>query len=133
LPAALPICSPLFGIWTYNAPDPGSFYFRFVFYSIILTLWLPPLYSLLYDLVLPRMRGITSSVFIIITTLLGLGMGPYFVGIVSDRNGGDLAQAIISINVVVPVIVVILLFLLTRINRDESTLLERARAGGEAV
>ena len=72
---------------------------------MILTLWLPPLYSLLYDIVLPRMRGLTSSLFIIITTLLGLGMGPYFVGIVSDKNGGDLGQAIISVNVVVPVIV----------------------------
>jgi MFS family permease len=125
--------SPVFGIWTFSADNPTDFYLRFVGYSLVLTLWLPPLYSLLYDLVLPRMRGITSSVFIIITTLLGLGMGPYFVGIVSDRNGGDLGQAIISINVVVPAIVVILLFLLTRINRDESTLLERARAGGEAV
>ena len=67
-------------------------------YSLILTAWMPPLYSLLYDLVLPRMRGITSSTYIIVSTLLGLGMGPYFVGIVSDRNGGDLAQAIISIN-----------------------------------
>src|SRR5690606_34438476 len=112
--------SPVFGIWTFSADNPTDFYLRFIGYSLILTLWLPPLYSLLYDLVLPRMRGITSSVFIIITTLLGLGMGPYFVGIVSDRNGGDLAEAIISINVVVPVIVVILLFLLTRINRDES-------------
>src|SRR5690606_30185075 len=86
--------SPFFGIWTYTAEDPTSFYLRFVGYSLSLTLWLPPLYSLLYDLVLPRMRGITSSVFIIIATLLGLGMGPYFVGIVSDRNGGDLSAAI---------------------------------------
>jgi MFS family permease len=125
--------SPLFGIWTYSADDPTSFYLRFVGYSLILTLWLPPLYSLLYDLVLPRMRGITSSVFIIITTLLGLGMGPYFVGIVSDRNGGDLGQAIISINVVVPAIVVILFYILTRVNRDEATMMDRARAGGEPV
>jgi hypothetical protein len=35
--------------------------------------------------------------------------------------------------VVGPVIVVILLFVLTRINRDESTVIERARRGGEAV
>lgn len=125
--------SPLLGIWTYSADDSGSFFLRFAFYSIILTLWLPPLYSLLYDLVLPRMRGITSSVFIIITTLLGLGMGPYFVGIVSDRNGGDLGQAIISINVVVPAIVAILFVILLRINRDEVTVLDRARAGGEPV
>ena len=124
--------SPLAGIWTYSADDPTSFYLRFVVYSIILTLWLPPLYSLLYDIVLPRMRGMTSSLFIIITTLLGLGMGPYFVGIVSDRTG-DLGRAIISINVVVPAIVIILFVILLRINRDEKQVLERARAGGEPV
>ncbi len=125
--------SPLFGIWTYSAPDATSFYIRFSCYSLILTLWLPPIYSLMYDLVLPRMRGITSSVYIILSTLLGLGMGPYFVGIVSDRNGGDLGQAIMSINFNAPIIVVLLLIVLFRINRDESTLLERARAGGEPV
>ena len=125
--------SPFAGIWTYSAGTEMDFYIRFVVYSIILTLWLPPLYSLLYDLVLPRMRGVTSSIFIIITTLLGLGMGPYFVGIVSDRNGGDLGQAIISINVVVPAIVVCLFIVLLRVNRDEKTVLDRARAGGEVV
>lgn len=125
--------SPFFGFWTYNAPDPDSFYLRFTFYSIILTLWLPPIYSLYYDLVLPRMRGMASSTYIIVSTLLGLGMGPYFVGIVSDRNGGDLGQAIISINVVAPAIVVILLFVLTRVQRDENSMLERARSAGEPV
>jgi hypothetical protein len=123
----------LISFWLYAAPDVMSFYLRFTLYSIILTLWLPPIYSLYYDLVLPRMRGMTSSIYIIISTLLGLGMGPYFVGIVSDRNQGDLALAITSLNVVGPVIVVILLFVMTRINRDESTVIERARAGGEAV
>jgi MFS family permease len=125
--------SPAFGIWTFSSPDPFNFYLRFSIYSIILTLWLPPIYSLYYDLVLPRMRGMASSTYIIVSTLLGLGMGPYFVGIVSDRNGGDLGQAIISINVVAPVIVVILLYVLTRIQRDEDSLKERARAGGEPV
>jgi MFS family permease len=125
--------SPFAGIWTYSAGTEMDFYLRFVVYSIILTLWLPPLYSLIYDLVLPRMRGITSSLFIIITTMLGLGMGPYFVGIVSDKLQGDLGQAIIAINVVTPAIVVILFVVLLRINRDESQVLDRARAGGEAV
>jgi MFS family permease len=125
--------SPIFGIWTFSSPDPTSFYLRFSIYSIILTLWLPPIYSLYYDLVLPRMRGLASSTYIIVSTLLGLGMGPYFVGIVSDRNGGDLGQAIMSINVVAPLIVVILLYVLTRIQRDEDSVRERARAGGEAL
>ena len=125
--------SPFIAFWLYGSSTLASFYIRFTIYSIILTLWLPPVYSLLYDLVLPRMRGITSSTYIIISTLLGLGMGPYFVGIVSDKNGGDLGVAIPSLNVVGPVIVLILLFVLTRINRDEATVIERARAGGEAV
>jgi MFS family permease len=125
--------SPLFGIWTYSAQDLMSFYLRFSAYSLILTLWLPPLYSLLYDLVLPRMRGVTSSIFIIITTLLGLGMGPYFVGIVSDRLHGDLGRAIISVNVAWLPIVVCLFIVLWRVNRDETTVLDRARAGGEPI
>jgi MFS family permease len=125
--------SPFAGIWTYSAPDPMSFYLRFSVYSLILTLWLPPVYSLYYDLVLPRMRGITSSIYIIISTLLGLGMGPYFVGIVADRNGGDLGQAIIAVNVNAPVIVVLLLIVLTRINRDEATVRDRARTAGEPI
>lgn len=125
--------SPFMSFWLFAATDLVSFYIRFALYSLVLTLWLPPIYSLYYDLVLPRMRGMTSSIYIIVSTLLGLGMGPYFVGIVSDRNEGDLALAITSLNVVGPVIVVILLYVLTRINRDESTVIERARAGGEAV
>ncbi|MGX7896785.1 MFS transporter [Tsuneonella sp. HG222] len=125
--------SPFFGIWTYSAEDPLTFYLRFSVYSIVLTLWLPPIYSLYYDLVLPRMRGMASSTYIIISTLLGLGMGPYFVGIVSDRNGGDLGQAIISINVVAPIIAIILVYVLTRVQRDEDSILARARAAGEPV
>jgi len=125
--------SPFFGIWTYHATDATSFYLRFIPYSLILTLWLPPLYSLMYDLVLPRMRGITSSIYIIVSTLLGLGMGPYFVGIVSNRNGGDLAEAIISVNWNAPFIVAILIFVLLRINKDEASMLDRARSAGEPV
>ena len=130
--AALGI-SPLFGIWTFSADNPTDFYIRFVPYSLILTLWLPPIYSLMYDLVLPRMRGITSSTYIIVSTLLGLGMGPYLVGIISDRNGGKLGDAIIQLNWIAPVIVLVLLFVLLRIKRDEATVLDRARAGGEKV
>ncbi|MES2698840.1 MAG: MFS transporter, partial [Pseudomonadota bacterium] len=75
--------SPFFGIWAYSAETVGEFFFRFSIYSIILTLWLPPAYALMLGLVLPRMRGITFSTYMIIQTLLGLGIGPYLVGIVA--------------------------------------------------
>ncbi len=125
--------SPFFGIWTFSAETTTDFYLRYVIYSLILTLWLPPIYTLILGLVLPRMRGIIFSTYLIIMTLLGQGLGPYVVGIVSDRNGGDLASAIISINWVAPVIVLLLVIVLLRYRGDEDGVLGRARKGGEEV
>jgi MFS family permease len=125
--------SPLIGLWVYHAPSPGSFYARFVLYSVVLTAWMPPLYAIMYEQVLPRMRGITSSTYFLVTTIFGLGIGPYTVGLISDSNGGNLSAAILSINWVAPVIVILLLLLATCVKRDEERILERARRGGEAV
>jgi MFS family permease len=124
--------SPLIALWTYRAPDPGSFYFRFTFYSLVLTMWMPPLYAVLFEQVLPRMRGLTSSTYIVFSTITGLGMGPYAVGLVSDATG-DLATAILSINWVAPVIVALLVALGLRVERDQAGLLDRTRAAGEPV
>ena len=101
--------------------------------SIILTGWLPPLYAIMYDQVLPRMRGVTTSVYLLVMTILGLGIGPYVVGLISDATGGDLGTAILSINLVSPVIIVLLLLIARRAQSDEAGLLQRARAAGEAV
>ncbi len=125
--------SPFFGIWTYSAETVMDFYIRFSIYSLILTLWLPPAYALMLGLVLPRMRGITFSTYMIIQTLLGLGIGPYLVGMVADQNGGNLSQAIISVNVVGPFIVLLLAVVLLRYRRDEASILDRARSGGEEI
>jgi MFS family permease len=104
-----------------------------VLYSLVLTAWLPPLYAMLYDQVLPRMRGLTASIYVIVYTIFGLGIGPYTVGMISDANGGNLAKAIVSINWVAPVIVILLVALMRRVRRDEGSLIARARAAGEPV
>ena len=125
--------SPFCGLWAYSADTVMDFYLRFSLYSLILTLWLPPCYALMLGLVLPRMRGITFSTYMIIQTLLGLGIGPYLVGIVADKNGGDIAGAIMSVNVVSPFIVLLLLAVLTRYRKDEASITDRARLGGEDI
>jgi hypothetical protein len=125
--------SPLLAIWVYGAKDPTSFYTRFVLYSLVLTAWLPPLYAILFEQVLPRMRGLTSSTYIIVYTIFGLGIGPYVVGIISDANGGNLAAAILDINWVAPLIVVMLLILARCVRRDEEGVLRLARSAGESV
>ena len=125
--------SPFVGVWVYFAPDATNFYIRFVLYSFILTCWMPPLYALMYGLVLPRMRGMASSTYLIISTICGLGTGPYLVGMVSDATGGDLRIAILSVSGVAVPIVILLLILAKRIGKDEALMLERARAAGEPV
>lgn len=124
--------SPFVALWVYGAPDAAAFYLRFTVYSLVLTMWLPPLYATLYDQVLPRMRGITSSTYIIAMTILGLGIGPYLVGMISDATG-DLARAILSINWLAVPIVAMLIVLALRVKSDEARVAERARAAGEAV
>jgi MFS family permease len=116
--------SPLLSLWVYSSPNSSAFYLRFLLYSLVLTMWLPPLYSILYDQVLPRMRGITTSLYLMAMTILGLGIGPYLVGLVSDATG-DLGFAIRSINWVAPAIVALLLVIARRARGDERALLER--------
>ena len=125
--------SPLIAIWVYHAATPASFYARFVLYSLVLTAWYPPLYAVMFEQVLPRMRGITASLYIVVYTLFGIGIGPFLVGMIADANGGDLAAAILSINWVAPAIVILLIALAMRVKRDEAGLIERARRGGEVV
>ncbi len=117
--------SPLMSFWAYFAPDAGGFYLRFVAYSLVLTGWLPPLYALMYDQVLPRMRGITTSVYLLASTIIGLGIGPYLVGMLSDATG-DLRFAMLCINAAAIPIVLLLLVVAKRAQRDEAALLARA-------
>ena len=109
--------SPLLQAWMYRAPDPATFYWRFSLYSLLLTMWLPPLYAALYDQVLPRMRAMTASLYLFVTTILGLGVGPYLVGIISDASGGDIAGAVGTINLAAPLIVLLLIVVLVRGDR----------------
>jgi hypothetical protein len=123
--------SPLAAMWTYSSTDITSFYIRFVLFSLILTMWMPPVYASIMDLVLPRMRGRLMAYYTLITTILGLGTGPYLVGLISDVTG-DLGGAIMATFLVSPAIVLLTLYAVHRMPRDEASLLERARAAGES-
>ena len=117
--------SPIMSFWVYFASDAGSFYLRFIAYSLVLTGWMPPLYAIMYDQVLPRMRGITTSVYLLSMTIIGLGCGPYLVGIISDATG-DLRTAMLCVIAAAVPIVVLMLLIAKRVDRDEAALLARA-------
>jgi MFS family permease len=124
--------SPIMSFWVYFAPDAGSFYLRFITYSLVLTGWMPPLYAIMYDQVLPRMRGITTSVYLLSMTIIGLGTGPYLVGMISDATG-DLRTAMLCVNAAAIPIVILMLLIARRALRDEAGLLARAGETGPAI
>ncbi|GGD98891.1 hypothetical protein GCM10011529_01300 [Polymorphobacter glacialis] len=84
------------------------------------------------DLVLPRMRGAATATYFIGSTLIGLGLGPYFTGMVSKATG-SLATGILALLLMAPVTLACLYFLYRKLPLAEATRVERARAAGEPI
>lgn len=84
------------------------------------------------DLVLPRMRGAATATYFIGTTLLGLGLGPYFTGAVSKATG-DLATGVLALLLMAPVTLTCLTLVYLKLPKAEATRVERARAAGEPI
>ena len=110
------------------------------FFSIASPLWvaIPP--ATVNDLVLPRMRALASAFYIVMPTFLGLALGPYLMGFISDQlidqgfnDAASLRLAMIS-GLIVLVPSVVLIYMASRhLEADENSRIERARAAGEVV
>jgi MFS family permease len=95
-------------------------------------MWMPGVVSTCQDLVLPRMRGATAATYNLSVTMVGLGLGPFLVGLISDRTG-SLKTGVLSIYWLSPLIWACMAVALITLPRAEATRLERARAAGEAI
>ncbi|MDB5683234.1 MAG: transporter [Sphingomonas bacterium] len=117
---------------TFTQTTLDGFTFWFAVMSVVLTPWLPCLNATMQDLVLPRMRGSATALGMLTTTIFGMGTGPYLVGMMSDVSG-DLGGAIRGLFFVSPVVWGAILIAILRIERDEATLVDRAREAGEPI
>lgn len=98
---------------------------------VVHSMWLGPGASTMQDLVLPRMRGACAALFLLMMTFFGLALGPYTVGRLSVWLDGDLSAAmLIGLCAGIPA-ALFLLLALRSLPRDQSSMLERARAAGE--
>lgn len=120
------------------SPSPGLAYLANFVFSIVSPLWVGPAATTISELVLPRMRAIASAFYLLIVTFLGLALGPYTMGKLSDAfvsagsaPGPALRNAMLL--GLTPLLLSALLFALAwnRVGAAESTKLERARAAGE--
>jgi len=109
-------------------------------YHIPCACWpgIPP--STAADLVMPRMRAVAGAYYILINTFIGLALGPYVMGQLSDvytANGMESAEALRSAITTSMLIFIVTLVFLTlawrHLPRDEASRLQRARALGEDV
>ena len=100
--------------------------------NFFLIMWLAPVGATCQDLVIPRMRGTATAVFFLGTNIIGLGLGPFVVGLVSDVTG-SLQTAMLTVLAVYPVAIILLLTVGRALPEMEATVTDRARAAGEAI
>ena len=96
--------------------------------------------STVTDLVLPRMRGMAAAFFILTLSMIGLALGPYTVGQLSDvffnqgMTSGDglrLSMALVLIVLIIPVIFISIACF--NLKQEEDNLLSKARSLGEEI
>lgn len=84
------------------------------------------------DLVLPRMRATASAAYLLVVTFIGLALGPYGIGQLSDALG-DLRYAMLAALAANVVGAVLLAIGARGLPEAEASLTERARTAGESA
>ena len=107
--------------------------------SIFASCWIGGAASTVNDLVMPRMRAVASAFYVLMATV-GLALGPYAVGEVSDvlaaggmASGESLRLGLLLSLTTLAVPAVFLVLLLKELGPAEASRLERARVSGEPV
>jgi MFS family permease len=116
----------------YHSDNINTFFLLAGINLFVHIMWLGPCAASIQDLVLPRMRGTATAVFFIATSIVGLGLGPYIVGLVSDVTG-DLRFALLSAFLVVPAILMFIIIAARTVPALENNIVDRARDAGEAL
>ena len=107
--------------------------------NIFASCWIGGAASTVNDLVMPRMRAVASAFYLLMATV-GLALGPYAVGQVSDvlaaggLDSGEALRASLLMSLATLVVpAVFLVLLLKHLLPAETSRLDRARAAGEDV
>lgn len=121
------ILAPIVPIWIgFTTSDSTVFYVMNFLAGMFAATALGAAAATTQDLVLPRMRGTATASFFLATTLVGLALGPYMVGQISDLTG-SMRTGVLSIIAVAPISLVLLIVAYRALPAAEATIEERAR------
>jgi len=107
-------------------------------YNAVSSMWIGSAVALATELVLPRMRATATAFYILMVTFVGLALGPFTMGRISDlyisngTEGGIALRNGMGLSLLIFGIATVFLVLATRtVKEEEATTIERARAAGE--
>jgi MFS family permease len=122
------ILAPVVPIWIGFTTDIAALFYVMNFLAVMFAATaLGAAAATTQDLVLPRMRGTATASFFLATTLVGLGLGPFMVGAISDLSG-SLRIGVLSLIGVAPISLALLIYAYRVLPKAEATISERARA-----
>ncbi len=136
---AIPVLAVPFALgFLYTDSVLAAYLFSFVF-SILSPAWIGSGASTINDLVMPRMRATASAYYVLMNTFIGLALGPFLMGQISDvqiasgLDDGQALQSAMAWGLLMFVVSALFLLLATRyLAGDEASRVSRARALGEA-
>lgn len=120
--------------------DLSTAYICYFLFSLTSPMWNGPAATTVNDLVLPRMRALASACFVLMNTFVGLALGPYAIGQISDiattsgKSASDGLTTGMTMGLSVYAIAFIMIAIaLVYVQRDQANRLEFARSVGEDV
>ncbi|MCE2392524.1 MAG: MFS transporter [Proteobacteria bacterium] len=133
------LCAPV-GLALLNAGSLGSALAMAILFNFVSTLWNGSATAIVTELVMPRMRAIASALMLLMYTFVGLALGPFAVGQLSDafvaagETGAEALRHAMSLGLI-PIALALFFgaLALRHIPGDEASRLERARQAGESL
>jgi MFS family permease len=120
------------------APSIEVAYASVVAFNLVNTAWVGSTTAVVTELVLPRMRAIATAILLLLYTFVGLALGPFAVGRISDMlvaGGSSESDALgRALGYALSALIVCAVFLaraMGSIESDETSVAERARLAGE--
>jgi predicted MFS family arabinose efflux permease len=84
LPAMTTLAWLPFQVFAYLTSDPSLAFWVMAIPNVLGSYWLAPVFSLTQGLVGLRMRAVAASIMLFVLNIIGMGLGPGFVGVLSD-------------------------------------------------
>ncbi len=132
--------SMLSGLFYLTRDNLTLVYVGIFFGNLTVTMAHGPGYSTVMDLMLPRGRAVVSAFSLMVATFVGVALGPYITGHISDvivasgTNSGEALRHAMLWSFTLPIVGVALVALsLFYIEDDEASLLKRAEELGENI